>query len=255
MPLREHFTELRKRVVRAGLAVVLGAVAGWFLFEPVYAYLTDPIRDLQDAGQNITINFSQVGAAFDLRLKMSVWIGVLVSSPVWIYQLWAFVTPGLTRRERRYTLGFVTAAVLLFLAGAFLASTFIPNAVDFLTEFTPDGDENLFQAADYLGFIMRTVLAFGAAFLLPVVLVALNLVGVLSGRAVLRSWRWVTVLCFTIAAVATPTSDVLSMFLLALPLLTLFAVAIAICLLTDRRRARRAEAASGGVDDDTASPL
>ena len=255
MPLREHFTELRKRVVRAGVAVALGAVAGWFLYDPVYAYLTEPLRDLEAAGRDVQINFGQVGAALDLQLKMSVWIGVLVSSPVWIYQLWAFVTPGLTRKERRYTLGFVAAAVVLFLAGAFLASAFIPNAVDFLTDFTPEEDTNLFLAADYLGFVMRTVLAFAAAFLLPVVLVGLNLVGVLSGRTVLRAWRWVTVLCFTIAAVATPTSDVLAMFYLAMPLLALFALAIGICLLADRRRAKRAQVEWGGVDDDTASPL
>jgi len=255
MPLREHLTELRKRVVRAGIAVVLGAVAGWFLYDPVFQYLTAPVRELQDSGHDVQINFGQVGASLDLQLKMSVWIGVLVSSPVWIYQLWAFVTPGLTRRERRYTLAFVTAAVVLFLGGAYLASLFVPNAVAFLTAFTPEGSTNLFLAADYLGFIMRTVLAFGAAFLLPVVLVGLNTVGVLPGRAVLRAWRWVTVLCFTIAAVATPTSDVLAMFYLAMPLLVLFAVAIGICLLTDRRRERRRQQEWGDLDDDTASAL
>ena len=254
MPLRAHLTELRKRVVRAGLALVLGAVAGWFLYDPVYAYLTAPVRELQEAGRDVRINYGQVGAALDLRLKMSVWLGVLVSSPVWIYQLWAFVTPGLTRRERRYTLGFVAAAVAMFLSGAVLASFFIPNAVGFLTAFTPEDDTNLFLAADYLGFLMRTVLAFAAAFLLPVVLVGLNTVGVLAGRTVLKAWRWVTVLCFTVAAVATPTSDVLAMFYLAMPLLVLFAAAIGICLLTDRRRARRAPDL-GDLDDDTASPL
>jgi sec-independent protein translocase protein TatC len=254
MPLREHLRELRKRVVRAGLAVLAGTVAGWFLYDPVFAFLTGPIRDAQHAGRNISINFAQVGSAFDLRVKMSVWLGVVVSSPLWIYQLWAFITPGLTRKERRYALGFVGAAVPLFLSGVYLALLFVPNAVEFFTSFTPSEGTNLIQASDYLGFVMRTALAFGAAFLLPVVLVALNFTGVLSGRALLKSWRWVTVAVFAFAAIATPTPDVWSMFWLAIPMLLLFALAIGIALLHDRRRVRSAPD-WGDVDDDTASPL
>ncbi|SDQ40098.1 Sec-independent protein translocase TatC [Quadrisphaera sp. DSM 44207] len=254
MPLREHLAELRRRVVRAGLALLLGAVAGWFLYDPVFDHLTAPIEELRERGQDITINFGAVATAFDLRLKMSVWIGVLVSSPVWIYQLWAFITPGLTRRERRYALGFVATAVPLFLSGAYLASLFIPNAVAFFTSFTPEDGSNIIAAQDYLGFLMRTILAFGLAFLLPVVLVALNLAGLLSGRGVLGAWRWVTVVCFTFAAIATPTPDVTAMLVLAVPMLALFALAIGVCLLNDRRRARRS-GRWGAVDDDTASPL
>lgn len=254
MPLREHLSELRRRVVRAGVAVLLGAVAGWFLYDPVFTYLTRPVTALADSGVPVTINFGQVATAFDLKLKMSVWIGVLVSSPVWIYQLWAFITPGLTRTERRYALGFVAAAVPLFLAGAYLASLFIPNAVQFFTSFTPSDGANIIAAQDYLGFVMRTILVFGVAFLLPVVLVGLNLAGLLSGRAVLGAWRWVTVVCFTFAAVATPTPDVTAMFLLALPMLLLFALAIGVCLLVDRRRARR-QPEWTALGDDEATPL
>lgn len=255
MSLRDHLTELRRRVTRAALAILAGAIAGWFLYPRVYLYLTEPILRLQQQGHNITVNFGQVGAAFDLRLKMSVFIGILIASPVWLYQLWAFITPGLTSKERRYALGFVSAAVPLFLAGAYLASLFIPNAVDFLTAFTPKGGSNIFQAQDYLGFLMRTVLAFGAAFLLPVVLVALNFSGLLPGKAVLKAWRWVTVSVFVFAAAATPTPDVTSMFLLALPMLALFAIAIVICLLNDRRKARIAPEWGLGLSDDEASSL
>jgi sec-independent protein translocase protein TatC len=253
MALREHLVELRKRVVRAGLAILLGSVAGWFLYDPVLEYLTAPLTALASGGQPIQVNFGGVATAFDLQLKMSVWIGVIVSSPLWIYQLWAFITPGLTRRERRYAVGFVSAAVPLFLAGIYLASLFLPNAVSFFTSFTPEGGSNILEASVYLGFVMRTALAFGIAFLLPVVLVGLNLVGLLSGRAVLKSWRWVLVLCMTFAAVATPTPDVTAMLTLAAPMIVLFALAIGVCLLVDRRRAKRAPDYLRTADDEASA--
>ncbi|PWJ53190.1 Sec-independent protein translocase TatC [Quadrisphaera granulorum] len=254
MPLREHLLELRKRVTIAGIAVLLGSVAGWFLYDPVLDYLTAPIEAAKARGLDIAINFQGVGTPFDLKLKLSVWIGFIVSSPVWIYQLWAFVTPGLTKKERRYALGFMSAAVPLFLAGVWLSSLFIPNVVSFFTSFTPSDGANIIAAEDYLGFVMRTVLVFGCAFLLPVVLVGLNLLGLLSGKAVLKAWRWVTVLCFLFAAIATPTPDVVAMFTLATPMLLLFAVAIGICLLNDKRRAKR-EPQYGDLADDEASAL
>lgn len=254
MPLRAHLRELRNRVMIAGIAIIVGAVAGWFLYDAVFNYITDPIVQAEAAGEKVSINFPTVGAAFDLRVKMSIWIGFILMSPVWIYQLWAFITPGLTRKERKYALGFLGAAVPLFAGGIYLSTFFIPNAFKFFTGFTPSSGSNIIPAGDYLGFIMRTVLAFGLAFLMPVVLVALNMVGILPGRTVLRSWRWVTMLCFTFAAIATPTPDILSMFLLALPMLLLFSVAIVICLFNDKRRAK-GDPQYAGLSDDEASAL
>jgi sec-independent protein translocase protein TatC len=254
MALREHLTELRKRVVRAGLAILAGSIAGWFLYEPVFQYLTAPLQELADSGQQIQVNFNAVATSFDLMLKTSVWIGFIVSSPLWIYQLWAFITPGLTKKERRYAAAFVVTAAPLFLAGVGLAALFIPNAVEFFTGFTPEGGSNIIEASVYLGFVMRTVLTFGLAFLLPVVLVGLNLAGLLSGKAVLKAWRWVLVLCFAFAAIATPTPDIVPMFTLATPMVLLFALAIGICLLSDRRRSRR-EPSYSALADDEASAL
>jgi sec-independent protein translocase protein TatC len=255
MPLREHLRELRNRLFKAGVALILGAVAGWFLYDPVLEAMARPLFELQaDADRNVLPNLGGVTQAFDLKIKLSVFIGAIVSSPLWIYQLWAFVTPGLTRKERRYALGFVAAAVPLFLAGTGLAYLFVPNAVRFLVSFTPDGYANFLSVPEYLGFVMRIILVFGLSFLVPVVLVALNMVGLVQGRTILKSWRWVVVIAFTFAAMATPTPDVLSMFLLALPLLVLFGLAIGIALLNDRRRARAADNFAN-LDDDTASPL
>lgn len=253
MALREHLVELRKRVVRAGLAVLAGSIGGWFLYKPVLGYMTEPLTKLAASGQQIQVNFDNVASAFDLQLKTSVWIGFIISSPLWLYQLWAFITPGLTTKERRYAVSFVATAAPLFLAGVYLASRFIPNAVGFFTSFTPEGGSNIIAASVYLGFVMRTVLAFGIAFLLPVVLVGLNLAGLLSGRAVLKSWRWVLVLCFTFAAVATPTPDVTAMFTLAAPMLILFALAIGLCLLHDRRRAKSGPSYAGLTDDEASA--
>ena len=255
MALREHLTELRKRVVRAGIFVLAGAIGGWFLYDPLLQYLIAPLKDLAEERANqITINFSNVASSFDLKLKGAVWIGFVISSPFWIYQLWAFITPGLTRKERRYAIGFVSAAVPLFLGGVYLASLFIPRAVTFFTSFTPQDGVNIIDAPTYIGFVLRTVLTFGLAFLLPVVLVALNFAGLLPGRAVLKAWRWVLVASLTFAAIATPTPDVIAMFTLAAPIVILFAVAIAVCLVHDRGKAKRSPSYAG-LDDDQASDL
>jgi sec-independent protein translocase protein TatC len=254
MPLREHLRELRSRVFKAALAVLAGAVAGWLLYDPLISALTEPIRAVAaEDGRTIQINFPQVASSFDLKVKLSIWLGVIVASPVWIYQLWAFITPGLTRRERRSALAFVAVAVPLFLAGIWLAWRFIPNAVRFLTGFTPEGGSNIIVAQDYLGFVMRLLLGFGLAFLLPVVLVGLNFAGLVRGRSLARAWRWVTVLCLAFAAMVTPTPDITAMFMLALPMLALFALAIGICILRDRRRDRR-DAELAQLADDEPSP-
>ena len=255
MPLREHLAELRSRVVRSALAIVAGAVLGWFLYDPLVGELTEPIKRVAaEEGRTAELNFPQVASSFDLKVKVSIWLGIIVSSPVWIYQLWAFITPGLTRKERRFAVVFVVAAVPLFLAGIWLAWQFIPNAVRFLTSFTPEGGSNIIVAQDYLGFVMRLLLAFGIAFLLPVILVGMNFAGLVRGRTLVRSWRWVTVVSFTFAAIATPTPEITAMFMLALPMLLLFAAAIAICVLNDRRRDRH-QPDFADLDDDTPSTL
>src|SRR5690349_1999695 len=145
MPLREHLRELRNRVLKAGAAVLLGAIAGWFLYQPVYEALQKPILDAarERQGELVTLSFDGVATSFNLQLRMAFYIGLVVSSPVWLYQLWAFIVPGLTKREKRYSIGFVAAAVPLFLAGIGLAWLVLPNAVHFLLGFTPSGTANI----------------------------------------------------------------------------------------------------------------
>ncbi|WP_129339340.1 twin-arginine translocase subunit TatC [Cellulomonas endophytica] len=240
MPLREHLRELRRRVVLAAVGVVVGAIAGWAAYGTVFDLLQQPL--VLAAAENdavVSANFGGVATAFDMQVKVSLFLGVLVSSPWWIYQLWAFVTPGLTRRERLAAVGFLAVAVPLFLAGAGTAWWALPNAVRLLTELTPEGATNFIDAQNYLSFVMRLVLAFGLAFLLPVLLVGLNLANLLQGRAMLRGWRWAVMLAFLFAAVMTPTPDAVTMIVLALPICGLYFAAVGIALLHDRRTDRR----------------
>lgn len=254
MELREHLIELRNRILKASLGILVGAVVGWYLYDEVFRLLSEPLLEVaRESGRTVEPNFGGVASAFDMKLRISAFIGVLLASPVWIHQLWAFITPGLTTKERRYALGFMFTAVPLFLAGAALAFVAMENFVKFFIEFTPDSAANLIAVDVYLDFVMRLVLSFGLSFLLPVVLVALNMVGILPGRLILKAWRWVVVASFAFAAIATPTPDVTSMFILALPLLVLFGLAIGISLLNDRRRERRARRQEAEFERELAS--
>lgn len=240
MPLREHVRELRNRILLATVGILVGAVGAWFAYAWLFDVLSAPLVDLADErGSLIALNFAGVATPLDLQVTLALFGGVLVTSPWWIYQLWAFVTPGLTRRERRTTLAFAAASVPLFLAGAVLAWWILPKAVGLLVGFTPDQAVNVIDAQTYLGFVMRMVLAFGVAFLVPVVMVGLDAIGIATARGMLAGWRWAVLLAFVFAAVATPTADVVSMIALALPICGLYFGAIGICALADRRRAAR----------------
>ncbi len=243
MPLGSHLRELRKRIVRVALGLVAGAVAGWFLYEPVFETLIRPLRAVAARRDElVAINFSGLAASLDMQIQVSLFLAVLLTSPWWIYQLWAFVTPGLTRRERRYAVAFLGSAVPLFLVGAVVAWWMLPHAVAILTSFTPAGAQNLIDAPTYLSFVMRLVLAFGVAFLLPVIMVALDLVGAVRAGTWLRAWRWAVVVIVTFAAVATPTPDAITMLVVAIPMCALYFGAVWICAVHDRRVERRAGA-------------
>ncbi len=240
MPLRAHLRELRRRFFRIALGLLVGMVAGWFLYKPVFEMLIKPLKDVAAQRDDIVaINFSGLAASFDMQIQVSVFLAVLLTSPWWIYQLWAFVTPGLSRRERRYVVGFLAAAVPLFLVGAFVAWWALPRAVSMLTGFTPAGAQNLIDAPTYLSFVMRLVLAFGIAFLMPVIMVALDLTGVVRSRTWLRAWRWAVVVIFTFAAVATPTPDAVTMLFVAIPMCGLYFGAVWVCVIHDHRAERR----------------
>ncbi|QCU78056.1 twin-arginine translocase subunit TatC [Citricoccus sp. SGAir0253] len=239
MPLKDHLRELRNRLIIAGVGLLLGTVAGFLVYQPFFSALIDPVHRLSQGGRIVTVSFSAVGQPFDIMLQVALFIGLVISSPVWLYQLWAFVVPGLRKQEKRYALGFIAAAVPLFVLGVALGWLVLPEAVQFFVGLSPEGTANVITADVYIPFVLRLFLAFGAALVLPVVLVGLNLLGVLPGRQIIRHWRITVFLIALVAALAAPGSDAMTMFYLAVPLVLLFGVAIVVCLLNDRRRARR----------------
>lgn len=234
----QHLAELRRRLLWAAGAVLIGAVVGWFLYEPAWQLLRVPITEVAKSHE-ANINFTNVTGAFDMRMQIAITIGLVASSPVWLFQLFAFFVPGLTSRERRYVLGFTFSAVPLFLLGCLSGWVVFPHIVELMATFVPEGSISLYDAKYYLDFVLKLVLVVGVAFELPVFLVLLNFIGVVSARGILRSWRWALLAIVIFTAIATPAADIASMFLLAVPMAVLYFAAVGVAEIHDRRAARR----------------
>jgi sec-independent protein translocase protein TatC len=243
MSLSGHLKELRNRLFWSAIFLLAGSIAGWFMFDAVFAELQRPIVALaEEPGSNATINFPTVVSAFDVRLQVSIFLGVMMSSPVWLFNIWSFIKPGLKKKERKYTIWFVVVAVPLFLGGVTLAWFSLPTFVQVLVGFTPEGSANVINASEYILFTLRILLVFGIAFVLPVVLVLLNFAGVITAQNILKSWRLAVFVSAVIGAVATPVAEPMAMFLLMVPLLILYFVAAGIATLHDKSLARKAAA-------------
>lgn len=240
MSLSGHLKELRNRLFWSAIFLLAGSIAGWFMFDAVFAELQRPIVALADQpGSNATINFPTVVSAFDVRLQVSIFLGVMMSSPIWLFNIWSFITPGLKKKERKYTIWFVVVAVPLFLAGTALAWSSLPTFVQVLVGFTPEGSANVINASEYILFTIRILLVFGIAFVLPVVLVLLNFAGIITAQNILKSWRLAIFVSAVIGAIATPVAEPMAMFLLMVPLLILYFVAAGVATLHDKRLARK----------------
>ncbi|MDQ1535632.1 MAG: sec-independent protein translocase protein TatC [Actinomycetota bacterium] len=255
MSLGDHLRELRRRFVVAAIAIAVGSVLGWVRYDWLFDQIMAPLRELAKERHGlVNINFGGITQPFTVQLQVALFVGVIVASPVWLYQVWGFIVPGLTKREKRTTRFFVAAAVPLFLGGCLLATQVVRKAVEVLLGFTPQGAANLPDAALYLTFVTRFILAFGLAFLLPVFLVGLNVAHILPARIMLKGWRIAVILIFVFSAMMTPTPDAWTMLALAVPMIGLFYAAVGIATLLDRRRARH-DPDWGKLSDDEASPL
>lgn len=241
MSLGEHLVELRKRLFISAIAILVGTVAGFFLAQFVIDALRVPILALTEE-RDAKIIYTSVTAPFDLRFQIAITIGIVATSPVWLYQVFAFFVPGLTRREKRYTFGFFFSAVPLFLAGAAAGWFVFPHMVELLATFASTEDATHLEARQYYDFVIKLVLAVGVAFVLPVFLVLLNFMGVLSARSILKGWRVAILIIATFCAIATPAADVISMFLLAIPMIGLYYIAAGIAWLHDRKAAKAIDA-------------
>ncbi|MFM2175635.1 MAG: hypothetical protein RLZZ527_711 [Actinomycetota bacterium] len=262
MPLLDHFRELRTRIVKSALFIFIFAAVGWVYYNDIIATLSAPVCDLRAAQES---GSAECGALFisgvlgplNLQLKVSFLTGVIISAPFWLFQLWAFIAPALTRREKRKSVLFIIAATPFFAMGAALAYIVLPLAIEVLFGFTPESLNNLIRFDDYLDFVLRLILIFGIAFELPVFLVSLNLVGILSGRSILKPWRFAIFGITFFVAAFSPTADPLSMAALAVPLILLYFGAGAIGLLVDKRRERRSRSITDleATDIDEARPI
>lgn len=242
MPLAEHLRELRRRIGWSVLAISLLSIVGWVAYKPIINTLSSPVCDLRSAtqGKNCGVLYIDgVLGPLNLQLKVTLIAGIVLAAPIWLYQAWAFVAPGLHRNEKRKSVLFAFLATPLFLAGAGLAYAILPFAVKLLIGFTPETLNNLIRFDSYLDFVLRMILVFGLAFELPIFLIALNLAGIVSGQAMLAKWRLAIFLIFLFTAAFTPTGDPLTMTLLAVPLCLLYASAVGFSLLRDRRLSRR----------------
>ena len=241
MTLGEHLIELRRRLGVIGISIVLAAIGGWFLADPVWAALSEPVMEIATRrNRDAEINYTSVTEAFDTKIAIAFVLGIVMAAPVWLYQIWAFFVPALMRKERRYALGFLVAAIPLFFAGVTAGWLVLPNIVILLTGFAPEQSATLLTAKVYLDFALKLVLAVGVGFVLPVFLVLLNFIGVLSAHSIIHGWRWAIVLISVFTALATPAADIVSMILLAIPMVILYFLAAGIAWINDRRVARKA---------------
>jgi sec-independent protein translocase protein TatC len=263
MSLIAHLTELRNRIAKALLALLVAtAVAFWWYDHGLGEFIRAPYCGLpaelryggDETGCGLLIT-DVFGGVF-IRLKVAFLAGAVLSAPFWLYQLWAFITPGLKRQEKRYGIGFVAVSTFLFAAGAVLAYISLAKGLQLLLSLAGDGVVVALTAQDYIGFVLSLLVAFGASFEVPLIAIALNLVGVLPYEVLAKSRRWIFFLTIVFAAFVTPTQDPFTMLLMAGPMIVLFEGAIQIARVVDKRRARRADIEHfHDLGDDEASPL
>lgn len=256
----EHIRELRNRLLKALLGLAVGVAIGWFLFKQSWNFITAPycdtsIQGLTGCGKDgHPLIVTGVFDPFFVRLKVAFVVGLVLSCPVWLYQLWAFIAPGLYKREKRWTYAFVGSAVPLFGLGALFAYLAMARGLHFLLGLTPTGVKPFITIDTYFGYAIAMLLIFGVAFELPLVIVILNLAGVLS-HSFVRKWRRMMIfLVFVFAGAAVPSPDPFSMLMLAVPAVVLVEVAEVFVWANDRRRARRQSVYEGLAQNEVSSP-
>jgi sec-independent protein translocase protein TatC len=256
MTLLEHLFELRNRLFKASLAIVAGMIAGLFVAGPVLDFITEPYCSKYAVNGVCKFVAQSPIDYFLLNLKVALYIGLLISSPIWLYQLWSFITPGLHKNEKRWSYSFVSVAVPLFLAGAVLANFVVAKGLEFLL---PAADSKYaldLGIVGYFDFVTGMLLVFGVAFEFPLVVFMLNLAGIVSARRLLSWWRAAIFLIFVFTAFVTPTPDPFGMTILALPMCLLYFAAVGASFVNEKRRARvAARSEFEALGDDEASEL
>ena len=266
MPLGEHIRELRNRLMKAALAILVGAIIGFIFRAHVLHLLEGPVcsvKGVHGVAQrtpqcpNGALVFQGPTAQVNLSFKIAMYVGVVLGSPVWLYQVWAFLAPGLYKKEKKYSLSFIGAAVPLFGAGVVVCYFLFPVIMQVLLSFlNGTGAATLLDAGQYMTFVLQMMMVFGVSFVLPLILVLFNFIGILSSKAMRKWWRGIILVIFIFGAIAVPTGDPFGMSALAIPICLLYGAAVGISELNDRRRARRRAAMPGAsLSPDEATDL
>jgi sec-independent protein translocase protein TatC len=240
MTMMEHLTELRKRLIFSLAAFLVISIAAFFFFEPILDWLLSPLCNLDRkllGPQGCTLSGFGPAEPFVVRLKVTAMVGVVCSAPVWLYQIWAFVTPGLNPNEKKYALPFILSSIVLFGVGVTFAYLTLTPGLRFLIGLGEGLITPFFRADTYLNFVGFMFLGFGAAFELPLLLFFLGLAGVVSVEQLQRQRRVAVVAIVAIAAVVTPSQDPYTMLIMAVPLYLLYELTIVLLKLTRRRKA------------------
>ncbi len=243
MALSDHLRELRARILKVALILLVGLIVSLVFFQEVYDFVYSPYRDAQATlpeGQTLATT-SGPGAGLLLYLKLCGFSSIVGTCPLWLYQIWAFILPGLHTKERTWSRVFAAIAGPLFLGGVALGYVTLTKGLEILIGLNPDGLVNLVEFNEYLQFFSRTLIVFGIAFEIPLFVILLNLAGVVSGKALSKHRPWIVVGTFIFAAIATPSADPFTMTFMALPMVALFLLSEVIARYNDRRRAKRRE--------------
>lgn len=251
MSLLDHLDELRRRLLYSVVALALAIGLAWVFVERIFAFLERPILPYLDdgAGQLVVLG---VQDAFVLYFKVAALAGVFLAAPFLLYQIYGFVAPGLYKRERLWAIPFVVAGTLFFVAGGAFAYTIaFPLAVDFLVGIGNDQFEVMITGDRYLSFLMLVMLGLGAMFELPILVFLLSVIGVVTPQTLLKQFRWAVLVIFVVAAIITPTPDVVNLMVFALPSIVLYLLGVAAAWVVTGRRDRRKKASADGLADDT----
>lgn len=258
MPLMDHLRELRNRVVKIALAVIAGAILSWAFYQHLWNFIQRPYCQavgfckVNVPGHSLILNGVMDG--FYLHIKVAVLAGIVLTSPIWLYQLWAFIAPGLYSREKRWTFLFLGSAVPLFGLGCFFAFVAMSRGLKFFISMS-GGLTNLFTADTYIGYWIAMIIGFGLCFEVPLFLVILNLARVVTHER-FKKWRRIIIfLVFVFAGIASPSPDPLTMLLLGGVVVLLVEVAEILIYFNDKRYARNHPDLYAGLSDDELSPL
>jgi len=252
MTLTEHLAELRMRIIRSGLAIMVGGVVVMAMYDHVLSWMLQPYADLcdrkpadfcgrsldPDTGKVVLFNLDPI-EGLTTRLKVSFYGGLVLALPVVLWQVWRFIVPALHKTERRYAMGFVLSSVLLFLLGCVIAFFTLGPALEFMISWAGQDVDPAFQVQAYIRLVGLMCLAFGVGFIIPVLLVFLELIRVITPQQLLRAWRYALVIIFFVSAVITPSGDPISLIALAIPLTVLYFVAILVGWIFQRARRKR----------------